>query len=59
MNSETDQFIDVGEKYKTVLKALLEKDFYIINDVYLNMFISHLSGKNGEGKKKKKKSDQF
>lgn len=50
MTSEPDLFFDVGEKYKTVLNALLEKNYHIINDVYLNMFISHLSGKNGEGK---------
>lgn len=50
MTTETDLFFDVGEKYKTVLNALLQQNYEIMNDVYLNMFISHLSGKHEEGK---------
>lgn len=40
---------DVGDKYKTVLNALIQQNYHVINDVYLDMFISHISGKSGEG----------
>lgn len=40
---------DIGEKYKTVLNALIDQNYHVINDVYLDMFISHISGRSGEG----------
>lgn len=40
---------DIGDKYKTVLNALIDQNYCVINDVYLDMFISHISGRSGEG----------
>lgn len=40
---------DIGEKYRTVLNALIDQNYHVINDVYLDMFISHISGRSGEG----------
>lgn len=40
-----------SEKYKTVLNALIQQNYHVINDVYLDMFISHISGKNGQGRR--------
>lgn len=42
---------DVGDKYKAVLNALITQNYHVINDVYLDMFVSHISGKTGEGMK--------
>lgn len=52
MSTETGFFFDVSKKYEAVLNALLQQNYDIMNDVYLNMFISHLSGKHEEGKMK-------
>lgn len=49
MTSGSKMTLDVGDKYKAVLNALIEQNYHVINDVYLDMFISHISGKNGEG----------
>lgn len=49
MTSEAKVVLDVGDKYKTVLDALIQQNYHVMNDVYLDMFISHISGKNGEG----------
>lgn len=49
MSSEFKTIFDVSNKYKTVLDALIQQNYQVINDVYLDMFISHISGKNGEG----------
>lgn len=49
MTSGTKVPHDVGDKYKTVLNALIHQNYHVMNDVYLDMFISHVSGKNGEG----------
>lgn len=40
---------DIGDKYRAVLNALIEQNYHVINDVYLDMFISHVSGRSGEG----------
>lgn len=40
---------DIQNKYKTTLNALIEQNFNVINDVYLDMFITHASGKKDEG----------
>lgn len=40
---------DIQNKYKTTLNALIEQNFNVINDVYLDMFITHASGKKEEG----------
>lgn len=40
---------EIGDKYKAVLNALIDQNYHVINDVYLDMFISHISGRSGEG----------
>lgn len=40
---------DVSDKFKLVLNGLLNQDYIVTNDVYFEMFITHLSGKGGEG----------
>lgn len=50
MTSGSKVPLDVGDKYKTVLNALIQQNYHVMNDVYLDMFISHVSGKeNGDG----------
>ncbi|XP_055324880.1 uncharacterized protein LOC129579171 [Sitodiplosis mosellana] len=48
MTSESEVPLDIGDKYKTVLNALIQQNYHVMNDVYLDMFISHISGKNGK-----------
>lgn len=50
MASDTKVLSDVSDRYKTVLDALIQQNYHVINDVYLDMFISHISGKNTQGK---------
>lgn len=50
MTSEQETILDVTEKFKTVLNALLQQNYSVMNDVYLDMFITHVSGKHGEGR---------
>lgn len=40
---------DTRDKFKRVLNGLLKQDYNVTNDVYFEMFITHLSGKGGEG----------
>lgn len=40
---------DIQNKYKATLNALIEQNYNVINDVYLDMFITHASGKKDEG----------
>jgi hypothetical protein len=42
---------ETQQKFHKVLNAFLNQKFAINNDVYLEMLISHLSGKYSEGKK--------
>ncbi|XP_055524076.1 uncharacterized protein LOC129717867 isoform X2 [Wyeomyia smithii] len=48
--------VDCEDKFLNVLKALLNRNFKINNDVYLEMTISHLSGKYNQEHKKLVKS---
>lgn len=49
MTSESEEISDITSKYTTVLNALIQQNYNVINDVYLDMFITHISGKSGEG----------
>lgn len=49
MATNTDDIFDIRNKYKTILNALIDQNYNVINDVYLDMFITHASGKHGEG----------
>lgn len=49
MTSGNSMSSDIGDKYKAVLNALIDQNYNVMNDVYLDMFISHISGKTGEG----------
>lgn len=42
--------IEIPEKFELVINGLLNHEYAVTNDVYLEMLISHLSGKHGEGK---------
>lgn len=50
---ESGSLNEVRDKFKRVLNGLLKRDYNVSNDVYFEMFITHLSGKNGEGRWKK------
>lgn len=49
MATNADDIFDIRKKYRTTLNALIDKNYNVINDVYLDMFITHASGKHGEG----------
>lgn len=49
MATNADDTLDIRNKYKTTLNALIDQNYNVINDVYLDMFITHASGKHGEG----------
>lgn len=40
---------EIINKFDLVLDGLSKRDYKVANDVYFEMFISHLSGKSGEG----------
>lgn len=41
---------DIPEKFQRVINGLLNHEYTVTNDVYLEMLLSHLSGKEGEGR---------
>lgn len=41
----------IVNKFDLVLDALSKQDYKVTNDFYFDMFISHLSGKSGEGER--------
>lgn len=41
---------DIPEKFQRVINGLLNHEYTLTNDVYLEMLMSHLSGKEGEGR---------
>lgn len=43
-------FKEIEEKFSKILNGFLNENFEVVNDVYLEMLLSHLSGKNGKGK---------
>lgn len=49
MASNADDVSDIRNKYTTTLNALIDQNYNVINDVYLDMFITHASGQKGEG----------
>lgn len=42
---------EIREKFGLVIDGLLNHEYTVTNDVYLEMLLSHLSGKHGEGMK--------
>lgn len=40
---------DVPEKFQRVIDGLLNHEYTVTKDVYLEMLLSHLSDKNGKG----------
>lgn len=51
MDSDAGTCLNITDKFKTILNELLRQNYCVMNDVYLNMFIIHVSGKHGEGEK--------
>lgn len=47
---ETTALNDIADKFESVLNGLLKKNYNVTNDVYFDMFITHLSDKSNEGK---------
>lgn len=42
---------EIRDKFQLVIDGLLNHEHTVTNDVYLEMLLSHLSGKHGEGMK--------
>lgn len=50
---------DMTNKFDLVLDALTKHEYKVSNDVYFDMFITHLAGKSGCGKRAQNKNIFF